>query len=215
MCEMKELLELVIRCEEWPTGLVGADVLAKDFGLSEERIIGLADAGYMPHYRLDGGAPMFKKSDAKKWIAQNMMQQIKGKAADFEFKVLVDVPQKFDTLPPKSISNVSGLTELTNLIYPPGVYFLVNDDSVVYVGQSVNPIARIGNHLKEKAGKFDKIYFVPVPKHMLDAVEGGFIKLLEPKLNGNPGPKAYGKENLANQIHPNLYNIDMIVGLVQ
>jgi len=204
---MEKLLEMVVRCEVWPTGLVGADVIAKEYGISEDRVIGLADSGYMPHYRLDGGSPMFKKTDAKQWIAQNMMQQIKGKAADFEFKVLLDVPQKFDTLPPKSISNVAGLTELTHMLYPSGVYFLVQDDEVVYVGQSVNPLARISTHVKEKAGMFNKFYFLAVPKHMLDSVEGGFIKLLKPKLNGNPGPSAYGKESLANQIHPNLYKV--------
>lgn len=207
---MEKLLEMVVRCEVWPTGLVGADVIAKEYGLSEDRVIGLADSGYMPHYRLDGGTPMFKKSDAKHWIAQNMMQQIKGKAADFEFKVFADIAQRFDTLPPKSISNITGLTELTHMLYPSGVYFLVQDDEVVYVGQSINPLSRISTHIKEKAGKFDKSYFLAVPKHMLDAVEGGFINLLNPKLNEGRAPKPHGKEKLANEIHPTLYNLDYV-----
>jgi hypothetical protein len=202
---MKELKQMLVRCEEWPTGLVSAADIASDTGLSVERVVSLADAGYWPHYRFDGGSPMFRKAESKAWAAKNLMQRVIGRDADFSFKVIIQATQTITTLPPASISGVKGLTELTHALYPPGVYFLVDGDDVVYVGQSVNPMSRIGEHLRTKNGKFDRVYFIPVPQFMLDAVEGGFIKLLSPKLNGNPGPSAGSFVAMAQQIHPDLY----------
>ena len=202
---MEELKSMVVRCEEWPTGLVPAAVIAEDVGLSVDRVTALADSGHWPHYRFDGGAPMFKKSESKSWAARNLMQKFEGKAADFSFKVVIQAPQVIKTVPPTSIANVKGLTEITHVLYPPGVYFLVEKDEVVYVGQSINPMSRIGEHLRSKQGKFSRAYFIPVPQFMLDTVEGGFIKLLSPVLNGNPGPSAGGFEEMSQQIHPELY----------
>lgn len=203
--QMKELKAMTVRCEEWPTSLVTVEEIADTCGIIVERVLALADAGYWPHYRLDGGGPMFKKAESKAWVARNLMQRIDGKSADFEFKVLIQAPSKLCTVPPVSIASVKGLTELTHILYPPGVYFLVHNDEVVYVGQSTNPISRIGEHVRSKSGKFDRVYFLPVPHYMLDSVEGGFIKLLHPILNGNPGPKSGGFEDMAQQIHPELY----------
>jgi len=202
---MNELKTVVVRCEEWPVGLVSASEIATQVGLPVERVLNLADAGYWPHYRFDGGAPMFHKTESKKWAARHLMQRVEGQTPDFQFKVIIQATQQIKTVPPESISQVKGLTELTDILYPPGVYFLVEGDEVVYVGQSVNPAARIGDHMKNKMGKFERAYFIPVPQFMLDAVEGGFIKLLSPKLNGNPGPKAGEYVELARQIHPALY----------
>ena len=206
---MDELKQMIVRCEEWPTGLVSAGDIAAEVGLAVDRVTALADAGYWPHYRFDGGAPMFKKSESKAWAARNLMQRVQGKDPDFDFKVVIQAPNIIKTVPPASIANVKGLTELTHILYPPGVYFLVDGNEVVYVGQSVNPMSRVGEHLRSKAGKFERVYFVPVPQFMLDAVEGGFIKLLSPKLNGNPGPAAGPFVAMAQQIHADLYGAAM------
>jgi hypothetical protein len=133
------------------------------------------------------------------------MQKTNGKDIDFSFNVVIQAPQRMDSIPPTSISNIKGLTELTHILCPAGVYFLVEGDEVVYVGQSVNPMARIGQHMKEKKGLFSRAFFIAVPLFMLDSVEGGFIKMLSPRLNSAAGPRAYGKEELARTVHPGLY----------
>ena len=202
---MDELKQMIVRCETWPTGLVSSAIIATEVGLPVERVNELADSGYWPHYRFDGGEPMFKKTESKEWAARNLMQKVQGKEPVFTFKVVIQPSAKMKTIPPTSISSVKGLTELTHILYPPGVYFLVKGDEVVYVGQSVNPMSRVGDHMRQKIDLFDRVYFVPVPQFMLDAVEGGFIKLLSPRLNGNPGPKAVGFEEMAQQFHPDLY----------
>jgi hypothetical protein len=66
-----------------------------------------------------------------------------------------------------------------------GVYFLRSKGQIVYVGQSVNILSRVGQHQVDK--EFDGVSFVRCKKESLNDVEGFFISLLQPKLNGR-GP---------------------------
>jgi len=62
-----------------------------------------------------------------------------------------------------------------------GVYFLRSRGEIIYVGQSVNILGRIGQHKQTK--EFDSVSFVKCEKHNLNDVEGFFIRLLLPKMN--------------------------------
>jgi hypothetical protein len=64
-----------------------------------------------------------------------------------------------------------------------GVYFLVEDARVVYVGQSVDVFKRIAEHGRSKM--FSSVAFVECRRDQLDALESLYIHLLRPKLNGN------------------------------
>lgn len=64
-----------------------------------------------------------------------------------------------------------------------GVYFLVKNDLVVYVGQSVNVHARIAQHVGQK--DFDKYAFVQCSPDALDKVESLYIHFLRPSLNAS------------------------------
>lgn len=63
-----------------------------------------------------------------------------------------------------------------------GVYFLLDGDEVVYVGQAVNVYSRIGQHTDKR---FDRYAFVPCAVDALDRLESLYIHVLRPKLNGN------------------------------
>jgi len=63
-----------------------------------------------------------------------------------------------------------------------GIYFLVQDQEVVYVGQSVNIYSRIAQHPDKK---FQKYAFVPCEVELLDKLESLYIHTLKPRLNGN------------------------------
>lgn len=68
-----------------------------------------------------------------------------------------------------------------------GVYFLVKNRRVVYVGQSINVWSRIGAHAAE--GKpFDRISFIPCEKKHMDVLEALYIHIFRPRLNGNVSP---------------------------
>lgn len=64
-----------------------------------------------------------------------------------------------------------------------GVYFLVKDDRVVYVGQSGNVYARIAAHQSSK--DFDGWCYTPCEgKKQLDILESLYIHYLQPEQNG-------------------------------
>lgn len=62
-----------------------------------------------------------------------------------------------------------------------GVYFLLQDDEVVYVGQSLNVYARLNSHLGQK--EFNRFAWVQVEPKMLLSIEKLYIDILDPKLN--------------------------------
>jgi hypothetical protein len=68
-----------------------------------------------------------------------------------------------------------------------GIYFLVANDRVVYVGQSVNIAGRIGTHASTK--KFDRVAFVPCEEEHMNILESLYIHILRPPLNGNSNSK--------------------------
>lgn len=61
-----------------------------------------------------------------------------------------------------------------------GVYFLVDGDEIVYVGQSVNIYARIPQHHSKQ---FDRYLYIPCEPKLLNALESLYIHCFQPKLN--------------------------------
>lgn len=64
-----------------------------------------------------------------------------------------------------------------------GIYFLVSENEIVYVGQSTNILDRIGVHLREKRIIFEKACWIEVQKQYLNSVEQLLIKKFNPKFN--------------------------------
>lgn len=175
---------------EMPSGLKPAEEIAPGCGLSAERLLELANAYYVPHYRIDGNSPLFRASEVKQWIAGNLMVRCEGRPIADSLKIVVPAPPVFER-PPPCIAHLPALQQLPRHDYQPGVYFLCKGDAVVYVGQSVCPTSRIGQHAKDKEKDFDRVYMLPVPKSELNDVEAAFIHHLKPCQQG--GIKA-GKE---------------------
>lgn len=64
-----------------------------------------------------------------------------------------------------------------------GIYFLISDGKVVYVGQSVNVFSRIQQHVGNTNRKFDSFAYVPCAKKQLDMLESLYIHYLRPQAN--------------------------------
>ncbi|MFZ1591972.1 MAG: GIY-YIG nuclease family protein [Chitinophagales bacterium] len=62
------------------------------------------------------------------------------------------------------------------------VYFLIKNDLVVYVGQTVNLMERVGNHVKGSKD-FNFITYIEVPKRWLLRTESHYIMQLNPHYN--------------------------------
>lgn len=65
-----------------------------------------------------------------------------------------------------------------------GVYFLIANDKVVYVGQSVNVYGRVHTHKTEGHKKFDAYTYIPCKRDQLDVLESLYIHALAPTLQG-------------------------------
>lgn len=73
-----------------------------------------------------------------------------------------------------------------------GVYFLIKNEAVVYVGQSLNVHARIRQHLATKC--FDRVNIIACEPGELNRLESMYIRRLKPVLNlvGKSGADEFG-----------------------
>lgn len=63
-----------------------------------------------------------------------------------------------------------------------GVYFLIDDDEVVYVGQSTELHARVAQH-RARWKQFDSYTYIPCESSQLAELERHYIRLFRPCLN--------------------------------
>lgn len=64
-----------------------------------------------------------------------------------------------------------------------GIYFLIDSDQVVYVGQSVNCQARVFVHDSQRQKAFSHYSIIECPAADLNKMEAYYIWLLQPKYN--------------------------------
>ena len=166
----------------WPTNLINIGELSEKTGVTTSRLQEMVDCHYIPHWKLDGGTPMFQIAETKKWIAANMLTRVNGTNLPISLKVCVEPPKASIIDAPVSIREIENLRMMPHYNMTPAVYFLVEEDKVVYIGQSTNPASRVAAHESTKI--FDRVFVLPVPRSALNGVEGALIRLLQPKLNG-------------------------------
>jgi hypothetical protein len=64
-----------------------------------------------------------------------------------------------------------------------GIYFLLDEGVIVYVGQSRDVQRRVDQHGTSKAIPFDRAMWMRLPTNELDAFESALICLLRPRHN--------------------------------
>lgn len=62
-----------------------------------------------------------------------------------------------------------------------GIYFLIKDQKIIYVGQSISVLSRIKDHQNHR--DFDHFTCIPCPKEHLDMLESLYIHFLRPEQN--------------------------------
>lgn len=73
-----------------------------------------------------------------------------------------------------------------------GVYMLVRDNRVVYVGSSIEVINRVGSHRIGYARKqFDRAFFLPCQANERLEIEGALIRFFLPEYNSVPHAPPY------------------------
>lgn len=79
------------------------------------------------------------------------------------------------------LSNASPRSEIHSRIS--GVYFLIKQQEIVYIGQSKNVMARLTAHDRENVGEFDSFSWIHCPSGFLDEFEARCIFAFLPRLN--------------------------------
>jgi len=64
-----------------------------------------------------------------------------------------------------------------------GIYLLMHNGCVVYVGQSIDISARISKHIQENKKEFDEIRYLEYSKEELEIMEKYIIAHFSPKYN--------------------------------
>lgn len=74
----------------------------------------------------------------------------------------------------------------------PGIYYLIKDSEIVYIGQSTNMFNRIGSHATAGKKDFDSFYTKPLPRDQLYHHEVREILKHRPRYNKTlPSNKTY------------------------
>lgn len=168
----------------WPANLLTAAEAAKLTYLSEQRLLDLADSRYVPHWRIDGGIPLFKISELKSWILENIAEFNNGASLPTRIVVIATGQPPSPQDVPESIRGINNLRDASSMVSMSGIYFLCQGDAVVYVGQSVSVGGRIATHIHEGKKSFDRAFFFSWPTYDLNRMEGALIRALRPPLNG-------------------------------
>lgn len=169
--------------ERLPSRFITLRDAAVMVGLSESRLSELAAAGYAPHWRVDGGPPVFRRRPLVRWVRDNVLDRCPGRPFPAPIVLHIDRHCLAPAGVPLALAAVSPLfgPPATPRALGSGVYFLCDGPEVVYVGESGEVFARVPHHVTDKS--FDRWYWTPVPSSDRLAVEVGYIQALQPKYN--------------------------------
>jgi excinuclease UvrABC nuclease subunit len=82
----------------------------------------------------------------------------------------------------------------------PGVYFLIDGATIVYVGQSINVPARVRQHQNDPQKTFDRVAVIDIAEEDLLETERYYIDLFRPKHNLRLGRPFEGKNRRPRNI---------------
>ncbi len=162
-------------------GLKTAHEAAPLVRMSVTRVQELAQALILPHYRIDGGEPLFHLQSLKLYVRRNLTVAYDGATLPLELRPIVFTPVSNPV--PIALAKIQDrIAEYFAGDIPACVYFLIKDNQVVYIGQSRNLPSRLSQH--EGDGKtWDRVLFMPLPPADLLRVETEWIAALAPPLN--------------------------------
>ena len=126
--------------------------------------------------------------DKKRNDAEDRLRLLKDEIENLEgvkdsLLRLQQVDDFFSMLTGQTLLCESSIVDAARQWVPPtGIYFLIKEKKIVYIGQSTNIFTRITTHAKYK--KFDSYSYIPCDQSILDKLESLYIHVYQPELNG-------------------------------
>lgn len=145
-------------------------------------------AGYRAFVYVKGcrSSRQFKtKADAKQWA---LTQEAELQAAPLVEADIYDpvnqplphsLPYIDDSLTLLAEAEIIGASRSIRKIC--GIYFLIHEEEVIYVGQSIDFYSRLAAHLR--TFKFDSVTVIECPREKLDSLELLYIQKFSPRCN--------------------------------
>lgn len=136
------------------------------------------------------GATFKTQEGAQQWAQQKEEQVIRreaGREQRVGTMLLSNIPKRvltaIEDCPFKADEVLEGC-----LAWPmqSGIYFLIRDEEIKYVGKSVNVFRRLSQHC-ENGYRFDRFNVVFAPPEQLDALEETYISAMLPPWNEHVG----------------------------
>lgn len=158
-----------------------AEQVAEQVRLSVRRIRELAEAKLLPHFRVDGGEPLFCPTTLKRYVRQHLTVMCEGAPLPLDLRPIVFRPVS-QPIPAALAAVQDRLSDCPSIDIPPCVYFLIDSGAVVYVGQSRHLPSRLAQHT-QGGKRWERVLFMPVPESELLRVEAQWISALQPALN--------------------------------
>lgn len=163
------------------SSLKTAEEVAKVVRMPTRRILELSHAQVLPHFRIDGGEPLFNVQQLRSYVRRYLTAEFEGAPLPLDLRPVVITPVA-KPVPVELVIVQDRLCECPAIHIPPCVYFLIDGEHVVYVGQSRNLAGRLIQH-KQDGKTWERVLFLPVPESELFRVESEWILTLRPPLN--------------------------------
>lgn len=178
-----------------------AEEVAASVRMSANRLRELAEVDVIPHFRIDGGPPLFGLAGLKDYVRRYLVTVCPGEPLPINLRPVVQQPPAPATIPRALAEVEARLCEIPPLEYPSCVYFLIRQQEIAYVGQSRNLLARLVQHRME--GKsWDRVLYLPVPADRLLEVERQWIWVLQPPMNRAGRPSGLTAHQNRSKIQP-------------
>lgn len=149
--------------------------------ISEDRLIQYAKSGYAPCLIIDDTTIMFFKKDLMEWVKKVVCKIQMPQQIDSSVRIIVNKEASFHSIPESLLAMNGKLKTFDTVEGVPVIYFLIQNDEVVYVGQSSNLTLRVATHRDQK--EFDRVLYFFHPQDLLNHTEAALIRYLKPKYN--------------------------------
>ena len=111
----------------------------------------------------------------------------------YEGEIMSDVLlEKLDTMIDELLNPDSVKVLDLESMFTVGIYFLVSENEIVYVGQSIDIGQRVRSHRNDIKKVFDEVRFIECKEEELLEKECEFISVLNPKYNKTKTDGFYG-----------------------
>jgi hypothetical protein len=160
----------------WPK-MIDANEVERTTGVEKNTVLEYAKSGACPHVLVAKKDILFIKTHIVRWLKENLLDVCEGTQLA-PVPILVKEPCQWDV--PTCLATVAD--RLIEVPEVSGIYFLVQDGEVIYVGQSCNVASRMLGH---KNKNFDRAFVLPCAPSNLNKTEAAFIGFFKPKLNMN------------------------------